>query len=140
MVRVKLNVRYRDLDTLGHVNNAVYLSYIEHARVVMFDEYYRKYGNFHFVIRRVEIDYLKPLYLLDEVEIYAWVSHIGRSSFTIEYEIYNGKGEICAKAKSVQVAYDPMTKTKTSIDPIFMEYLKRYFVESKETSPPRDRC
>ncbi len=123
---------YRDLDTLGHVNNAVYLSYIEHARVLMFNEYFRRYRNFHFVIARAEIDYVHPLFLLDEVEVVAWVSSIGRTSFTIEYEVYNGKGELCARAKTVQVAYDPDRRTKREIDPVFLSYLERHLRPPEE--------
>jgi len=125
-VRTRLVVMYRDIDTLGHVNNAVYLSYIEHARVEMFNEYYRKYGNFHFVIARAEIDYLHPLHLLDEVEVVAWVESIGRTSFTIGYEVYNGDGVLCARARTVQVAYDPERRSKREIDPIFMRYLRAH--------------
>ncbi len=132
MVRARLPVMYRDLDTLGHVNNAVYLSYIEHARVLMFNEYFRKYRNFHFVIARAEIDYLRPLFLLDEVEVVAWVSSIGRTSFTIEYEVYNGRGELCARARTVQVAYDPEKRAKREIDPVFLDYLKRHLRSPKD--------
>ncbi len=120
---------YRDVDTLGHVNNAVYLSYIEHARVLMFKEYFAKYGNFHFVIARAEIDYLRPLFLLDDVEVVAWVSRIGRTSFTIDYEVYNGRGELCVRARTVQVAYDPQTRSKRDIDPVFLRYLKAHLRE-----------
>ena len=129
---------YRDLDTLGHVNNAVYLSYIEHARVLMFNEYFRKYRNFHFVIARAEIDYVRPLFLLDEVEVVAWVSSIGRTSFTIEYEVYNGKGELCARARTVQVAYDPERRTKREIDPVFLVYLKKHLRSSEGNSGEDD--
>ncbi|NPB04532.1 MAG: acyl-CoA thioesterase [Thermotogae bacterium] len=126
MVRTKLVVMYRDVDTLGHVNNAVYLSYIEHARVEMFREFYEKYGNFHFVIARVEIDYLHPLYLLDEVEVVAWVERIGTTSFTLGYEVFNSRGILCARARSVQVGYDPQTRNKIKIHPTFLPYLKKH--------------
>ncbi len=126
MVRVEVQVRYRDLDTLGHVNNAVFLSYVEQARVEMFREYYERYGNFHFVIVRAEIDYLHPVHLGDRVEVVAWVEGIGRSSFTLRYEVYNGRGNLCARARTVQVAYDPERRAKRDIDPVFKRYLLRH--------------
>ncbi|MEO0138459.1 MAG: thioesterase family protein [candidate division WOR-3 bacterium] len=126
-IEVKEDVRYADLDTLGHVNNAVYLSYFEHARVKMFAEYYQKYGNFHFVIAHAEVDYIKPIYL-ETITIRAWVSRIGKTSFTIDYEIYNEKGELCAQGKTVQVGYDPEKKTKREIEGEFLRYIERYYV------------
>ncbi len=125
-MEVKLEVRYADLDTLGHVNNAVYLTYFEQARVHLLNEYYRKTrGDFDFVIAHAEVDYLHPIFM-EEITVRVWVSRIGNTSFTLSYEIYNQKGILCAKGHTVQVVYDARKGTKKAIPDDFREYLKRY--------------
>ncbi len=125
-MEVKLEVRYADLDTLGHVNNAVYLTYFEQARVHLLDEYYRKNrGDFDFVIAHAEVDYLHPIFL-EEITVKVWVSRIGNTSFTLSYEIYNGKGTLCARGHTVQVVYDARRGTKKPISDDFRDYLQRY--------------
>ncbi|MFZ8846335.1 MAG: acyl-CoA thioesterase [Candidatus Hydrothermia bacterium] len=54
-VELELEVQYRDLDPLGHVNNAVYLSYFEQARVKMFENLYKNNPNYNFVIAHLAI-------------------------------------------------------------------------------------
>ncbi len=103
---VRLEVRYRDLDPLGHVNNAVYLSYIELARV----RYFALLGALEGalgkgeapVVARVEIDYHRPIFLEDEVVAAARVSRLGRTSFAMDYRVEAG-GELAASARSVHV-------------------------------------
>jgi len=128
-MEVKLEVRYADLDTLGHVNNAIYLTYFEQARVHLLDEYYKKTkGNFDFVIAHAEVDYLHPIFL-EEITVRVWVSRIGNTSFTLSYEIYNQKGTLCAKGHTVQVVFDARSGSKKPIPDDFREYLRRYLRE-----------
>ncbi len=125
-MEVKLEVRYADLDTLGHVNNAVYLTYFEQARVHLLSEYYRKTkGDFDFVIAHAEVDYLHPIFL-EEIRVRVWVSRIGNTSFTLSYEIYNSEGILCARGNTVQVVYDVRRGTKKPIPEDFRQYLSRY--------------
>lgn len=102
-IRVPIQVRFSDLDALGHVNNAAYLSYLELARIAYFQKVLPDwlFGG-HFVLARVEIDYKKPLFLEDQVEVLARAVRLGRSSFTLEYLVLKN-GEEAARALSVQV-------------------------------------
>jgi acyl-CoA thioester hydrolase len=105
----ELEVRFRDCDPLGHVNNAVYLTYLEAARFAWWRKTFgpdglREYG---FILARVEIDYRHAALPGQRLLVRLRVSAIGRSSFTVEYEIVAGSGgELVARARSVQVAYD----------------------------------
>jgi len=124
-LEVNLDVQYRDLDPLGHVNNAVYLSYFEHARVKLFEDLYKGNVEYNFVLAHAQIDFIKPLYL-ERIKIISWVSHIGNTSFRIDYEIYNSKNELCAKGYTIQVMFDKNKKEKLKIDENFRNYLLRY--------------
>jgi acyl-CoA thioester hydrolase len=100
-------VRFRDLDAMGHVNNAVFLTYIESARVA----YLQDLGaaatlqEMSIIVARIEIDFRAPVAFGDEVEIAVHASRFGAKSFDLEYVLRVG-GTVVAEAKSVLVAYD----------------------------------
>jgi acyl-CoA thioester hydrolase len=100
-------VRFRDLDPMGHVNNAVFLTYIEQARVTYLAEVGAATGleEMNIIVARVEIDFKAPVRLGQEVEIAVRASRLGTKSFELDYEL-RVDGEVVAEAKSVQVAYD----------------------------------
>ncbi|WP_018111564.1 acyl-CoA thioesterase [Thermus igniterrae] len=102
-VVVPVEVRFRDLDALGHVNNAVYLSYFEVARVAYFAHLERDWlAKGHFILARAEVDFLRPVHLGDRVEVGVRVVRLGRSSFDMEY-LLTAQGEPAARGKTVQV-------------------------------------
>jgi acyl-CoA thioester hydrolase len=100
-------VRFRDLDPMGHVNNAVFLTYIEQARVAFLTEVGAATGleDMNMIVARVEIDFKAPVRFGQELEISVRASRFGTKSFELEY-VLRVDGEIVAGAKSVQVAYD----------------------------------
>lgn len=107
-------VRFRDLDALGHVNYAVYLSYLEDALNHLwgnaiaaiergFDP--RELG---IVTVRTEIDYKDSALYNQTLVVKVWVSAIGNSSFTTVYRILEKQnGKLLAQAKTVQVVTIP---------------------------------
>ncbi len=106
---VPVQVRFRDLDALGHVNNAVYLTYLEVARVVYVRQRFglQSPRDFSFILARVEIDYKSPLTLDDEPVVGLGIAHIGQRSFRFAYEIWERRtGRLVAQAQTVQVMYD----------------------------------
>ena len=100
-------VRFRDLDPMGHVNNAVFLTYLEQARVAFFSEMGAATGleDMNMIVARVEIDFKAPVRFGQEVEVSVRASRFGTKSFDLDYEL-RVEGELVAVAKSVQVAYD----------------------------------
>ncbi len=100
-------VRFRDLDPMGHVNNAVFLTYIEQARVAFLAEVGAATGleDMNMIVARVEIDFKAPVRLGQEVEVSVRASRFGTKSFDLDYDL-RVDGELVAQAKTVQVAYD----------------------------------
>ena len=100
-------VRFRDLDPMGHVNNAVFLTYIEEARAALLAEVGAATGleDMNMIVARVEIDFRAPVRFGQEVKISVHASRFGTKSFDLEYEL-RVDGDVVAEAKSVQVAYD----------------------------------
>ena len=108
----RLDVRFRDCDPMGHVNNAVYLTYLEQSRFA----HWRSLWGFGtpqlppgrpgVILARVECDYKRPATYGETLEIRLTIGELGRSSFRYEYEIVDDKGRTVLTAKTVQVMYD----------------------------------
>jgi acyl-CoA thioester hydrolase len=113
----KIQVRFTDLDVLGHVNNNIYLSYFEMARVHYFKELlginwdWQKFG---IVIAKNEVEYLKSVLLQHEPQITVFTEQLGTKSFTLGYELHVNN-EVYAKGKSVQVCFDATTQSSIPI-------------------------
>ena len=114
----KIEVRFNDFDAMGHVNNAVFLTYLEMARinymkhVVQSNESYIHSRKFDFILAHVSIDYKLPIesqFIIAQI----WVSKIGNSSFEFSYKLIDEKNEsVFATATSIQVSYDYKLKNK----------------------------
>jgi acyl-CoA thioester hydrolase len=78
-------VRFRDVDALGHVNNAVYLTYLEQARVAFLSPHDIDYTQM--ILARCEIDFRAQVSISELVEIALWPSRIGNKSFELAYEM-----------------------------------------------------
>ncbi|TNE97058.1 MAG: acyl-CoA thioesterase [Bacteroidetes bacterium] len=104
----RIHVRFSDLDILGHVNNAIYLSYFEIARVHYFGQLLGidwDWKHYTVVLVKNEVQYFKPVLLHDEVYVHMSVTHIGEKSFTLGYEL-KVNGEIRTTGSSTLVAWD----------------------------------
>jgi acyl-CoA thioester hydrolase len=119
-------VRFSDLDPMGHVNNAVYLTWIENARI----EFLRALGAFDspdtsqmtMILARVEVDFRAPLGFGEGVEIAVHTARLGTKSFDLEYELLAGD-RIVAEARTVLVAYDYAQASPIEIPPRWREQL-----------------
>lgn len=100
-------VRFRDIDAMGHVNNAVFLTYIESARAAYFWHLgiARSLEDLTLVVARVEIDFRAPVGFPEVVEVGVRAGRFGEKSFGLDHEL-RVRGELVAEAKTVLVAYD----------------------------------
>lgn len=105
----EIHPRFRDLDALGHVNNAVLVTFLEQARFHWWRGYLggRPFEAEGFLIARVEADYKIPILLEDQVRIEVRCTKIGTTSFALAYRVLRGAdGALFAEAKTVQVMLD----------------------------------
>ena len=105
----QLEVRFRDCDAMGHVNNAVYLTYLEQARLAHWKTLAGETGAPGVILARVEMDYRKPATYGDVLEIQIHLERIGNTSLIYTYVIQDQQGERIAEARSVLVSYDYAT-------------------------------
>jgi acyl-CoA thioester hydrolase len=107
----QIEIRWRDLDAYGHVNNGVYLTYLEEARDAWLAARLPEESSpWDFVLVRVAIDFRRELREADEHVIASCrLVRLGRSSVTTGEEVRTLDGELSAEAESVMVARDPET-------------------------------
>jgi acyl-CoA thioester hydrolase len=116
-IKLPIQIRWRDLDALGHVNNAVYLSYFELARLTYIRALLGEAAQvdprtllpveFQFILAEVTCHYRSPATLGDQLEVTIRVAQVGRKSFVFEYRIKDEvTGRLVAEGCSTQVWYD----------------------------------
>ncbi len=107
--------QFRDIDPFGHVNQAVYLSYLEQARTKYWEEVVGlRHDRTPVALVEQTIQYTKPILLDDTVTVAQNVAGMGRSSFELEYEVRTDEG-VAATAEVVLIAYDPESEAATPI-------------------------
>ena len=126
----KVYVRWADLDAFGHVNNTVYLTYAELARVDWGGkEFAPKQGSSVLVemtVAHSEVDYLLPITKFGvDYDVNLWVESIGNSSFVMAYEVTRD-GVVFAKMKTVQVMIDLAQMKSRPISENEREFLSKY--------------
>jgi acyl-CoA thioester hydrolase len=103
----EIGVQFRDLDTNRHVNNAVYVSYLEQGRAEYFDDVIGvSLAEAEVALARLEVEYAAPLSYGDRVTVYTRVPSLGTSSFPIE-TLLETDGDVAATAEATLVAFDP---------------------------------
>ena len=117
--KTRIEMRFTDLDMMGHVNNAIYFTYMEMGRTKYWEHAIKwDWKTTGVVMGQASIDYLSPIFLNDKVSMYIRTTRIGTTSFDLEYLIVkdvNGKEIQCSKGKTVCVAYDYESKKPTAI-------------------------
>jgi len=108
-IAVPVRPRFRDTDAMGHLNNAVYVTYFEVART----EYWRaltgspRYQEVPFILAHTTIDFRSPALVQEALVVGIRVPRIGRSSFECAYRVEEvATGRLVCEGRSVQVIYD----------------------------------
>lgn len=119
-----IRVRFRDVDAMQHVNNAVYFTWMETART----EYYmrmraiQRLEDVDIIIARATCEYVRGVRFGETVKVRVWPSRIGTTSFDLSYELLVGK-EVVARGLTVQVCFDYETHAKKEIPSALREVL-----------------
>ncbi len=130
-----IEVRFRDLDAMRHVNNAVYLTYLEHARL----RYLRDVigisnpRNLAMVLASITCDYLSPVHMGETLEVATRVDWIGRTSLSMSHVVTALRDDReVARASSVLVAYDYSAERPRPVDDQWRRNLEEFEGRSLE--------
>ena len=114
---VRVQLRWRDIDLLGHLNQSVYHELLEDGRIALIAELIRRIGAEHdhgsYVLAHVDLDYLTEVRKdHGEVDVVMRLTHVGTSSLRLHNEIRLLDGTVAATGSSVLVAWDPASRSK----------------------------
>ncbi|MDR2401246.1 MAG: acyl-CoA thioesterase [Deferribacteraceae bacterium] len=122
----EIQVRFSDLDCYGHVNNAVYLSYLEIARVQLIHDMFIEdmKRNIQYLLVRVDLRYILPITLEDKVFVHCWFSEVGKARFKASYSLHNGGGKIFAEGYTEHALYNANTSRPIRIPKEWSEFVE----------------
>lgn len=109
---IPIQVRFKDTDRIGHVNNANYLTYFEQGRVEYFNAVFDRTINWAtqgFVLARTELNHILPVYLQDKMYVSTRVIKLGNKSLTVENVLFKTENDAmieCANGLGILVAMD----------------------------------
>jgi acyl-CoA thioester hydrolase len=123
-LRAQDKLRYGDTDRQGHINNAVFSTFLETGRVELIYDHAHQLvePGTAFVIARLEMDFRSELLWPGEVEIGTRVASVGRSSVRLEQAIFQGE-QCVANAITVMVQMDEATRKSRSFSDAVRERL-----------------
>ena len=124
-----LRPRFRDTDAMGHINNAVYVTYLEVAR----QEYWREFkqdDNYRvvpFILAHVDIDFRSEAHMHETLELCIRCSYVGTRSFGFDYAIRAAAPRrLVVEARTVQVFYDYEKKASMLCPPEMRAHLEAF--------------
>jgi acyl-CoA thioester hydrolase len=129
--RTSIQIRFKDVDALGHVNNANHVTYFEYARIRYFDDLIGTeidWENEGMILAHQQVHYKKPIYLKDTIHVKTWFMKSGTTSFELGYEIVrtekDGSETICATGTSVQVCYNYRKQQPIPVPQLWLEKMR----------------
>jgi len=128
-----IDIRFRDLDAMGHVNNAVFFTYFEYGRLKFFysEPQKDKFPGFTFILAHISCDYIKPITLNDKLTLQIWINEIGGKSFEFRYQLIDSTDSsiIFATGESVQVCFDYQKNASMPVSDELRAHLSGYLKE-----------
>lgn len=134
--RVEIDVRFADTDAMGHVNNAVYLTYCEMARIRYWSDVTgeplaaRHHGAESLILAEARITYRAQVFHTDVVTVETRATRIGRSSFVLEHRLTarepGGEPRLVALSESILVRYDYTVSQPAELDERFVDAMEAF--------------
>ena len=127
---IPIDIRFRDLDALNHVNNAVYFSYMEHARFQYLrhlDLFDRDASDTGMIVAEATCAFKTPITLDQNIVVRVRATHLKNSSFVFEYSLEDADaGQVMATGRTVQVCYDYAGNKPKPIPARWRERIERF--------------
>ncbi len=128
---IEISVRFRDIDAMNHVNNAVFFTYFEEGRKVFLcgDN---NFDGFFFILGSISCKYLKPIKVDTKLNLDLWVKKIGVKSFDFGYRLFDRSDTsiIFATGESTQVCYDYNRNASINISDAQRKELEKFLTAS----------
>ncbi|RIV28730.1 acyl-CoA thioesterase [Alicyclobacillaceae bacterium I2511] len=101
-------VRFGECDSLGHVNNAVYFTYLEEARMELFRVFNPTLDleKWNLIVASARCDFLTQVKYAEKIQVLTWIGSLGTSSFRVEQAVHNAAGQWTARGQAIMLTYD----------------------------------
>lgn len=130
-----LQIRFSDVDVLGHVNNTVYLAFYDTGKAWFFSsihEHVIEWSHVETVIANVDCCYVSPIFFGDKVAVFTRCVEIGEHSFRLQQVIaHRESGEIKSACETVMVCYDALHQQSMAVPAHWREALEKSMEEIK---------
>lgn len=117
--KIDIQIRFTDVDLLGHINNNAYLNYYDLGKIKYFEEVYKRevdWAESELIVANVNTDFLLPIYYRDRIYVQTRIERIGNKSLTLYQEIVDkNTNEVRSRCHTVMVAYDLKNKVSKPI-------------------------
>ena len=128
--RIPVQLRFNDVDVIGHVNNTVYFSFFDLGKTTYFEAVrgsHIDWAGVDLVICHIEADFISPIFLKDKIEACTAITRIGTKSLTMEQAIIDTTtGQIKCTCRTIMVGFDPATNTSKEISEQWKEAIRAY--------------
>ncbi len=125
-----LQIRFSDIDMLGHLNNNVYLQFLDLGKSLYFEAVMPgaiSRRKVEIVVVNVNVDFLAPTYFGEPVAVYTQCTHIGDRSLQLEQRVVNTQtGQTKCIGRTVMAGFDPETAQGAPISPAWVAALEAY--------------
>ena len=128
-ITIPIEVRWRDVDAFGHVNNAVFFTYLEMGRTAYYEAALKAFDidQIDFMVVSAKCDYLSEVKKGDKIELGIRIPAIGNTSFDFEYELHSATdGKLLARGFTTQVLYDYKARAKKPISQEWLEKVTKF--------------
>ncbi len=127
---LQVQTRFTDIDMLGHINNNVYLSFMDLAKL----DYFTTISNgrlsikdIRMVVVHIDCDFAAPSYFGEQLQVWTTIVHVGERSVTLEQRVVNeATGQTKCVGRTVMAGFDPATASGAPIDTAWLEAASAY--------------
>lgn len=124
-----LQIRFNDIDTLGHVNNTVYFSFFDLGKAKYFLAVRGEidWGNANVVIANINCNFLAPIFFNEKIEVQTQVQHVGKSSFKLFQRLLNSDTqEVKCCCTTIMVGFDIAKQCSTPLEQDWIDSLNKF--------------
>ncbi|SHF19460.1 acyl-CoA thioesterase [Dysgonomonas macrotermitis] len=125
-----IQIRFNDVDSIGHINNNIYFSYFDLGKINYFENLKASYVSWIdgiIVIARIEVDFIAPVFYKEDIVVDTKIVRVGNKSVTLLQQIRNSlTNEIKCRCNSVVVTYNPKELVAMKVPQIWKESIIDY--------------
>lgn len=125
-----LQIRFNDIDMLGHLNNGIYLQFMDLGKAHYFNTVMPErvdWRHINVVVVNINVNFYSPTYLDENIAVMTSVVAMSQRSFTMEQRVVNtDTGDVKCVARTIMAGFDMKTAQSAPIDPLWVDAISRY--------------